>query len=134
MQHSLFGAIAVRLHYTSELEIEAAAEEQIRLSQKGRPKRLGEILLERNLLTPEDVDKIVAYQEALEFAADDILFGEMALNNGFLSSQQLQHSLDRQKEDGMMQRIGEILVESGLLSLSKRKAILDAQARLRQEV
>jgi hypothetical protein len=59
----LFGRIAVRKQFLSEEDAERALKKQKALEEKGEKKRLGEILVEYRLLTPDQVDAILAIQK-----------------------------------------------------------------------
>ncbi|RPH47783.1 MAG: hypothetical protein EHM91_05300, partial [Planctomycetota bacterium] len=65
------------------------------------------------------------------------LFGAVAVQNGFVSSSEVELALEAQKEGPAFEndaphKLGEILAEMGTLTASQIQAVLDAQARLRQ--
>src|SRR5438046_851577 len=57
-----FGEVAVRLGYVSELQIQEAVAAQSAYALAGLPKRLGEVLLEKNLINAEQLDTVVRSQ------------------------------------------------------------------------
>ena len=57
-----FGEVAVRLGFVSEAQLQEAVAAQSVLQQAGLPKRIGEVLLEKNLITSEQLDTVVRSQ------------------------------------------------------------------------
>lgn len=62
-QDSLFGKVAIALHFVRPEDAHAAVREQARLEGLGRKVRLGKILVERGLISMEQVQHILDYQK-----------------------------------------------------------------------
>lgn len=59
----LFGRLAVRAKLITLPQLAEALDEQHRLRREGVDKRLGEILVEKDYLHPEQIELVLAYQE-----------------------------------------------------------------------
>ncbi|MEK7470363.1 MAG: protein kinase [Planctomycetota bacterium] len=62
-QDSLFGKVAIALHFVRAEDAHAAVREQARLEGLGRKVRLGKILVERGLISTDQVAHILDYQK-----------------------------------------------------------------------
>ena len=88
----------------------------------GRP--IGEMLVEQNLATPEEVDAALSRQAALRSRR----FGEYLTENQIVSPEQLAAALKQQRSQPI-QKLGETLVELGYLTESELDAALAIEAR-----
>ena len=82
--------------------------------------RLGALAVEDGLLTEKQLGTIMERQRAVEDAG---LFGEIAINMQFLSIEQVNSLLNKQKEYDSI--LGQILVLSGALSKGKKEEELE---------
>jgi CHAD domain-containing protein len=64
--------------------------------------------------------------------AEDLL-GEMLIENNFLTEEQLQEALEKQKESGAEKQLSEILVEEGYITQRALDTVLDIQRHRREE-
>jgi hypothetical protein len=89
-------------------------------------KRLGDILVEKGMATPEMIERALEKQEHLR---DDKL-GQILIKNRAISDKQLAQGLSRQKQRGG-RRIGDILLEQGFIDTVQLDEALEAQASKR---
>ena len=125
------------------------------LSQQNAEKRFGSFLLRRRLITPEGLDDamialarqpdaqlsevIVArglltqeqVDEALGFQQQEARLGQILLRLGMLSEEQLEAALARQGATGQL--LGEILVSTGACSLEQIGRALEEQLALEEQ-
>lgn len=109
-------------------------DEQSRSGRSGQGS-LGEIAVARGFIDGGQAKRIAIVQAFLEARDEDRRFGEVAVDNAFVTRDQLNDSLAYQKkkfkEEGKVDRIGEVLVALGYMTGPERDAILKAQARLK---
>lgn len=124
---SMFGRLAMESGLVTYDEIVACIEEQERFRSQGQPApKLGELLVEKGIITDKDVQLILKMQ-----SNPSGLIGRQLIERGLVSRQQLRAALDEQADlanAGITPpRIGEMLVEKGILkredlqSLVKKK-------------
>jgi hypothetical protein len=89
-------------------------------------KRLGDILVEKGMATPDMIERAMEKQQQLR--SDRI--GEILVNNQVISDKQLAQGLSHQKQRGE-RRIGDILLEQGFIDRVQVDEALEAQARKR---
>jgi chemotaxis protein histidine kinase CheA len=83
-------------------------------SRGAKPKRLGEILVEKGLISEGDLGGLIQAQKT----ARNVRLGEILLEDGLISEEELQEALDAQAAEaaeGGSRRLGEILVSQGRL-------------------
>ena len=116
----LIGAVFVERGLLSESQIRVALEIQRETGQQ-----LGQILVERFGVTRKELASVVAEQWAdigrssppgLDAAANESWrrLGEIFVERGFVTPEQLEQALERQRETG--ERVGEALVAQGSIS------------------
>lgn len=108
-----FGEFLVAHNRVKPIDVVNALALQLR-----RHVRLGELAREKQLLTDEQIDKIVEVQKRTE-----LKFGEAAVQIGLLDEAQVDDLLVEQKARHMM--LGEILVEQEKLDSDVLEASLD---------
>ncbi|MHC4778355.1 MAG: hypothetical protein ACYTFG_07265 [Planctomycetota bacterium] len=64
IEDALFGRLAVRENFLSEKDAQFALQKQRDLEEQGEKKKLGEILVEYHMLTPQEVRKVLDLQIA----------------------------------------------------------------------
>jgi hypothetical protein len=130
----VFGKVAQQLDLLSRDQIKKCIEEQARRRDVDGPSTLGEIAVSMGFISAEQAGRIAIVQAFLEARSVDRRFGDIAVENAFLTKDQLADGLSVQKrhfkEDGAIMRIGEILVELKYMTDAQRDAVLKAQARL----
>ena len=132
----LFGKLAIKAGYLSEEQVEALLTEQEDESRAGAPITLGELCQVRRLLTSVQVQSLLLAQEFALLRNEDRRLGALAVANGLATGDDIQVALDRQKqvyqrEKRLPMRLGEALVEAGVLSQRDLNGILAMQARVR---
>ncbi len=129
-----FGSIAVWGRLLEEPALEEALREQSgrRAGEESAP-RIGEILIERGLLTDEEVRRILRVQLQRMPAAGHLLFGRIAVARRFAPPAAVFRALDEQSREILAsrgtRRLGEILVSMGEVRPEEVEAILAYQAR-----
>jgi len=93
-----------------------------RAANIGKP--IGEMLVEENLASPEDVDEALSRQRALRSRR----IGEYLTENRIVSSEQLAAALKQQRSQPI-QKLGETLVELGYLTEAELDEALAIEAR-----
>jgi type IV pilus assembly protein PilB len=91
-------------------------------------RRLGEILTEQGMATPEMVERAMEKQKELQ----DQKVGQILLKKKVISNEQLVKSLEEQKRRPG-KRIGDILLEQGFIDRVQIEEALEAQARDRSK-
>lgn len=130
----LFGTIAVQAGYLKAEQVKTLLEEQ---GQAKEPAMLGELCLERGLLTDDQVQSVLAAQQLIELPEGQRLLGSIAVRNGLATEDEIEVALEAQKpgdseEAPSPARIGEILQEMGTLTPQQVAALLAVQTRLRK--
>ncbi len=135
-----FGALATRLGFLSQNKLMVALQiQRDERANKGRARRLGEILVTRGYLTEAQVGLILKLQTdgvSADKPEDKVVerksnnLGALATRLGYLTAQQLAEALEIQREDraiGYDRPIGEILVANGALSEAQVAVLLKLQ-------
>ncbi|MCZ6601719.1 MAG: bifunctional serine/threonine-protein kinase/formylglycine-generating enzyme family protein, partial [Planctomycetota bacterium] len=133
----LLGKIAVRMNIITEEKLTQC----LTIQESGpNSKSLGEILLEKGYLNSAQLKKVLEVQkralqrkeEITQKRLEDVIFGKILVNNGFCSNRDVHLALREQanqKERGVSRRLGEILVERGLVLPSQVEETLDIQEK-----
>ncbi len=105
------------------------------------PRQLGIILQEKGYLSQAALEKILGdqHQKLLKFMDNSqnkqrsVLFGQMAISRGYLTSGQLNESLREQSnidKMGIFMHLGEIFVKKSFMQENQVQEILKEQKRL----
>jgi hypothetical protein len=113
-----FGDLAVEMGYVTQERIELVLDMQ----RKGRAK-LGQVLINLNLMLPQQVESVLLHQASPE--GKNKKFGECAVEMGFITDKQLTEAMKFQVTSAGM--LGEILVELGFLSTQQRDDVIRMQ-------
>ncbi len=120
------GEMAVKSGLISEAQLDEAMK-AMEEDSSGRIS-LEEMLESKNMISREMMNRLVtAARRNL-----DIVFCEIAMEKGFVTREQAERALEKQRESGKQggpRPIGEILVEEGVLSVSRCNEILKQQGR-----
>ena len=147
---SLFGRIAMGMgHVTPDQLLECVHEQERILSSgvpavKENPPRLGEIMLDKGMLTMEQRDEILVLQAAMmqkqadkkKSSLGEMLLGQVAAREGFIGRRQLQRCLGIQageNEKGIHRRLGKIMLDMGYLQPEDLRILLRLQNRTLME-
>ncbi|MCX7702785.1 MAG: protein kinase [Planctomycetota bacterium] len=136
-QDILFGKIALHNGFVTEEQLANALRVQ---HSSVSPRRLGEVLLEMGYISSEQLQLILRSQDMrldtqdkrLKMRKRDVLFGAVAVRLGFASKGEINEAVRKQaqmREQGKEVSLGEILVESGVLTTSQVKTVLSYQRR-----
>lgn len=135
LQDAFFGTIALKNDLISRDELsEALRVQQEEREEEGSDRTLGEICVELLFMTEEEVEQVLWLQQKSEMILEDTLYGRIAVKQGLVSDDQLETALERQRESGYEQRMGEILVELDYLTDEQVAQVLATQERLQQRL
>jgi pSer/pThr/pTyr-binding forkhead associated (FHA) protein len=112
LQHSRLGQFFLRTSALGEDELEELLKEQA-----GSQKRLGELLVEKGMISQEELNKALENQQ--------IMLGEVLLKHNYISKEQLHKALEQQKET--FQPLGEILIQAGWITDQEMEQALREQ-------
>lgn len=131
----LFGQLAVEKGYCTQEQLDEALQELISRAVRGDTVNLGTVLVEKNILTGDQVREILKLQQATNIRKEDSLFGKLAVYHEFCESEDIAEARSEQ-EDAIrkkttVKRIGEILVKNGKLTPQQRDAIITLQFRIK---
>lgn len=101
LQHSRLGQFFLRTSALTEEQLEELLKEQ-----SSSQKRLGELLVEKGMISQEDLDKALENQQ--------ILLGDILVKHNYITAEQLEIALKRQRET--FQPLGEIIVQAGWIT------------------
>ncbi|RME77450.1 MAG: hypothetical protein D6785_12610 [Planctomycetota bacterium] len=128
-----FGSLVVKKGYASPQDILDCLKIQRRarqFSKKSLP--LGEIMVFKGILSPSQLQEIlqeVGEESEVYRSEDTMLFSELLLEKGFLTSEQILDGLDTQWKESLegkgFRPLGEILKDKGYLTEEQYKEALD---------
>jgi chitinase len=124
----LIGQILIDGGFLPRQNIEAALEEQKKTNEL-----LGQVLVRMNILDPADIKVALSVQEYLDCVEEVVklaagirqLLGELLVQAGRVTSEQIEHAIAEQKRSG--EKLGEILVRQGLLTEQELNGVLEFQ-------
>jgi hypothetical protein len=133
-QDLLFGKIAVQLGFCSAEQVDACLQAQ---SKSERPMSLGHHLVREGYLTDEQHSKVLAQQRknlsqkapGTQAPKGDLLFGRLAIREGFATEAQVNAALREQGRPGEKRTLGQILVARGVLNSAQVEKILGRQSK-----
>ncbi len=98
---------------------------------------LKEYLLSNELISSQNMDRLVKASKALEIRQKEFKFGAIAVKKGIINQSVLKLALEEQELDIKSKRkvrmIGDLLVDAGMMTTGQRDAILKLQNRARPE-
>ena len=130
-EFQLFGTIALRSEIITKAQLSRALMAQEALKGPKR-KKIGEILIEIGALDSRDVQHTLEVQFLMRQGNRNVRFGVATVMNGFATKEQVKKSLMVQKQNPGL-KIGEIMVDLGILSEQQRDALLSGLRRLEGE-
>jgi polyhydroxyalkanoate synthesis regulator phasin len=136
-----FGSLAVRAGFVTEAQVRAVLAEQAeRAATSARrgmkalpPAHVGDMLVAKGHMTPEQVRRVLRAQLLLRPSADRTSFGGIALARRYISRQELDEAVRRQIAAVLDGReapsLRHVLLEMGALDVRSADAITAYQAR-----
>jgi len=130
----LFGAIAIGEGYISREELDECITLQL---NSGNQKTLWEILIEKSYIDKKNTNEIlekVEHKKTILKAKSKVekFFGDIAISKGYCTAEKIHAVIEEQKkqmQNGRNQRLGELCVESGVLTSEQVADILAEQDR-----
>lgn len=126
---SLIGELAVTYDMISNDDLKAA-----RVEQGDPPVSLQKVLLEKKFVSKTDISQLVSKQAFLEARDTDLAFGKEAVKRGLATKDEIKSAFMRQSniysKNGKFVSIGDILVESKIISESDRDDLLNPRNRV----
>ena len=120
---SSLGQLLVRVNLINEDQLKYAEEEVKFWTQKGKKLTLTQVLLKAEMVKPEQLTDILGVQMQ---SVTKKRIGEMLLDQGFITQDQLNEALEKQKTSGG-KRLGSILVDLKFIEQDKLMKILCCQ-------
>ena len=134
----VFGKAAVQMGLVSARNIEEAAQAQEEMESEGVTLRFGEILAEGKLMDADAIQKVLAARSTEVPDPDEALFGAIAVENGFITREDLAGCVDLQQEIASeiedptkVPKIGEIALTEEKMTPAGVEAVLKVQTRLK---
>jgi chemotaxis protein histidine kinase CheA len=93
-----------------------------------KPKKLGEILVEKGLISEGDLGGLIQAQKT----ARNVRLGEILIQEGLITEEELNEGLERQKNEDKDRKIGEILVSMGRLDHEHLEKALKIQESMKE--
>jgi predicted Zn finger-like uncharacterized protein len=129
----VIGKLAVKYKFVSDKQLQQALSIQEEGKRAGQKLLLGEVLVVHGMISQAQLDFLISVQKMLEVRRLDGRFGTIAVKNGFNTRDEIDRALQEQnkifKETKAIKLIGDILVESKVLTENQRDAILKTQKR-----
>ncbi len=130
----VLGRLALKHRFLTEEQLTEAVAFQQEEKRLGKHTLLGSLLVRKALITQNQLDFLLSVQMIMEIRKLDRRFGELAVENGFVTQEDVDDALREQqslfKKTRTIRLVGEILVERGTMDPDKRDAILERQRRL----
>ncbi|NOX32432.1 MAG: DUF342 domain-containing protein [Deltaproteobacteria bacterium] len=105
---------------------------------KDQDSSLKEYLLSNELISSQNMDRLLRAAKAFEIRQKEFKFGAIAIRKGFINQSVLKLALEEQEKDIKNKRkirmVGDMLVEAGMLTEKQRDYILKLQKRVRKEI
>jgi hypothetical protein len=99
----LLGDILIRRGWLTPRTLASALviqqQDKIRSYDGGQPERLGEYLVVEGLITPGQLEAVLAEQAGLRQNGRHVVLGEILTRRGYLSREALERALDLQRQD-----------------------------------
>ena len=129
----VIGRLAVKNKFVSEDKLEEALSIQEQRKLDGQNLFLGEIMVLLGMMSQSQLDYILLVQKML-----DSRFGHIAVKNSFATQGEINQALKAQKKifekTKTIKLIGDILVESGALTMEQCDVILFKQKRISNSI
>ncbi|MBI5366296.1 MAG: zinc ribbon domain-containing protein [Planctomycetes bacterium] len=130
----LFGLIAIQLGYATREQVDAALAAQEQLLARGLSEPVGQILMDKGIVTTKQVEEIVLrqYTEGRNHSSD---YARVVVENGFATKEQVEQAMEEQRrayaERGEVTLLGALFLRKGILNTQKHRSVLRALGRLK---
>lgn len=105
---------------------------------EGKTGRLDRILIQKKMATPYQVNLLQLIQEFMVVKKRSEQFGEIAVNRGYATQEEVELALIRQKqlfrEQKIQKMLGDLLVEFGVITEAERQIVAKEQERMEEIV
>jgi len=132
----VMGKLAVKYKFVDEEQIQEALSIQKQEQLDGNKTLLGEILVAQGMMSQNQLDFLLSIQKVIETRKMDRKFGMIAVKNDFVTQEDIEHALMEQKKNyektKTVKMIGDILVESNMMTRDQCDAILKKQQRFEE--
>ena len=132
----VIGKLAVKYKFVNEEQIQEALAIQKQEKRAGKKALLGEILVSHGMMSRNQLEFLLSIQKVIETRKMDRKFGMIAVKNGFAATEDIENALMLQKKSyektKIVRMIGDILVESEVMTKDQCDAILKKQKRFKQ--
>jgi uncharacterized protein len=132
----VIGKLAVKYNFVNEEQIQEALAIQKQEKLAGKEVLLGEILVTHGMMSRNQLNFLLSIQKVIETRKMDRKFGMIAVKNGFATTEDIENALILQKKSyektKIIRMIGDILVESKVMSKDQCDVILKKQKRFNQ--
>ena len=129
-----FGKLAMRSEIITKKQLIEAYIFQKEQRDDGRDIHVGEILLEKKMISQEQLESLLAALSFGETRTQDRRFGEIAVQMGFAGQSDVDAAIEVQERlfdtTHSVTRLGDILLGDGIITDAQRDAIQSAQNRL----
>ena len=124
-----FGEIALEKGFVTQEQLDRALGIQAKEDMsEGGHRPIGRILLNEGLITLRQIGSVLRLLDKMFEYNDDITFGDIALEKGFITKDQLDKALKIQTYEysstGNRRAIGRILLNEGLITLQQIGEVL----------
>jgi hypothetical protein len=130
----MLGKLALKYGLITKDQLVQALRLHEEARKKGEPILMGALLIREGMINQSQLDCLLAVQMLMEERQQDVRFGIIAVKNGFVTQEAVDQALAEQqkrfKDKKEIHLIGDILVESGLITEIQRDAILKSQKRI----
>ncbi len=120
----LFGSLCISDNFCTSDDINDALKTQKRLKKVGVKKRVGEILVAKEIISQQQLEFIIKIQYKTYQTDEESVLGQLAVNNGIITKKQLETAQNIQKskfkeEGSKTLNLMQIIVELGFADQSK---------------
>jgi len=132
----VMGKLAVKYKFVDEEQIQEALSIQKQEQRDGNNTFLGEILVSQGMMSQNQLDFLLSIQKVIETRKMDRKFGMIAVKNDFATQEDIERALVEQDKNYELTKtvkmIGDILVESNVMTRDQCDAILKKQQRFEE--
>ncbi len=125
LDEQFFVQLVLKNELLEQEDVDECIRKKLSIRKKTHVDRyIAEIFLDEELLDPEEVDEIHEAQAASQILRLDSLYGDIAKSRGLVSKAQLDRGFELQRQRRYQVRLGEILIEQGVLTMEIHRLVL----------